>query len=63
MQVEQFKNEPAMADKEVRADENTVCEVCGKFGAYRFGDQFLCMDCYQAAGSCCTAEFGKEDGE
>ena len=44
-------------------DENAVCETCGKFGAYRFGDASLCLDCYEESGSCCAGEFQKKDGE
>jgi hypothetical protein len=48
---------------ENKADENMACEVCGKFGAHKFGDRFLCADCYQATGSCCSAEFERGGGE
>jgi hypothetical protein len=41
-------------------DENAVCESCGQFGAYRFGDVSLCQECYTLRGSCCP-EFGKDD--
>lgn len=61
MQVEQFKNEPMKA--EVRADENAVCEICRKFDAHQFGEQFLCVDCYQERGSCCAGEFREKEGE
>jgi hypothetical protein len=44
------------------ADENAVFEECGKFGAYKFGERYLCADCYQSAGSCCSTE-SKDDGE
>jgi len=47
------------ADRKMRLDEKAVCDVCEKFGAYRFGDRILCEDCYQG-GSCCP-EFGKDD--
>lgn len=49
--------------KTARLDENAVCEVCGKFDAHQLGEQFLCADCYQASGSCCSGEFQKQDGE
>jgi hypothetical protein len=55
--------EPNLKREGVTADENAVCEVCGKFGAYKFDDQNLCADCYQEKGSCCSAEFEKVDGE
>jgi hypothetical protein len=48
-----------MSDK-AQIDENAVCEVCGKFGAFQFGDRHLCAECYQAIGSCCP-EFGGYD--
>lgn len=41
-------------------DENAVCEVCGKYGAYQFGERWLCAECYEAMGSCCP-EFGGHD--
>lgn len=44
----------------VRADEKAVCDVCGKFGAFHFGDRVLCQECYVGSGSCCP-EFGKDD--
>lgn len=43
-----------------KRDENAVCEVCGRFGAFEVGDRKLCVDCYQNAGSCCP-EFGADD--
>ncbi|MGH7989743.1 MAG: hypothetical protein ACREDS_06045 [Limisphaerales bacterium] len=46
--------------REVRLDENAVCDVCGRFGAYHFGDRTLCQDCYEGCGSCCR-EFWKDD--
>lgn len=47
-------------DGEVLLDANAVCDVCGKFGAYDFGHQILCQDCYGNSGSCCR-EFGSDD--
>ncbi len=41
-------------------NENLACDVCGRFGAYRFGERALCQDCYTGSGSCCP-EFGKDD--
>ncbi len=61
--IENQNQKSAARAEEIRADENAVCEVCGKFGAYALGDQFLCADCYQEKGSCCAAEFVKENGE
>ncbi len=43
-----------------RLDEDAVCDVCGRFGAYHFGDRTLCEECYEGSGSCCP-EFGKDD--
>src|SRR5204862_3824440 len=45
---------------EIRFDENTACERCGKFGAYEFDGARLCVDCYETRGSCCP-EFGSDD--
>ena len=41
------------AEKNVRFEEETVCEVCGRFGAYLFEGKTLCAECYEASGSCC----------
>gem|GEM_PF-1634659 len=41
-------------------DENAVCDRCGQFGAYHFGERTLCEECYTGSGSCCP-EFGKDD--
>jgi hypothetical protein len=41
-------------------DENTACDACGRFGAFRFGERTLCQECYEGCGSCCP-EFGKDD--
>jgi len=43
----------------IRFDEEAVCEVCGRFGAYPFEGKTLCAECYEASGSCCP-EFTKE---
>lgn len=43
-----------------RLNESLSCDVCGRFGAYRFGERALCQDCYTGSGSCCP-EFGKDD--
>ncbi len=48
------------ADPGVCWDENAVCDACGRFGAFHFGERTLCQDCYAGAGSCCP-EFGKDD--
>lgn len=48
------------ADLAVRLDEDAVCDVCGRFGAFHFGGRALCLDCYSGCGSCCP-EFGKDD--
>jgi hypothetical protein len=31
-----------------------TCDTCGKFGAYAFDGENLCLDCYQSCGSCCA---------
>ncbi|HEU5071283.1 MAG TPA: hypothetical protein VFV96_12830 [Verrucomicrobiae bacterium] len=41
-------------------DDGVACDVCGRFGAYRFGERLLCQECYTGSGSCCP-EFGKDD--
>ena len=33
-----------------------ACERCGKLEASRFGDEYICDDCYTACGSCCAGE-------
>lgn len=45
---------------EIRLDENAVCDACGAFRAFHFGDQTLCQNCYEGCGSCCP-EFGEND--
>lgn len=61
MSDEKTKNqEPDATREKMRADENAVCESCGRFGAYQFGDQYLCADCYQEQGSCCALESNKD---
>lgn len=49
-----------MMDGEVRFNENAVCDRCGRFGAYEFDGERLCVDCYELRGSCCL-EFGGDD--
>jgi hypothetical protein len=39
---------------------NTVCDRCGRFGAYLFDGEKLCAECYGLRGSCCP-EFGADD--
>lgn len=41
-------------------NESVACDVCGRFGAYRLGERWLCQECYTGSGSCCP-EFGKDD--
>jgi hypothetical protein len=61
-QAEIQQHTPAADQKSSEAvyDENVVCDRCGRFGAFRFGDKALCLECYEAFGSCCV-EFGGED--
>lgn len=44
----------------LRRDDEAVCDVCGRYGAFRLGERTLCEDCYEGCGSCCP-EFGKDD--
>jgi hypothetical protein len=37
-----------------RVNESAACEICGHFGAVAAGDRWLCPDCYQGCGSCCS---------
>ena len=46
--------------EELKPQEQAVCGVCGRFGAFEAGGQFLCADCYTERGSCCP-EFGGFD--
>jgi hypothetical protein len=43
-----------------RLCEDTACSLCGRYGAFELGSQFLCPNCYEGCGSCCP-EFGRED--
>ena len=54
------KSDAAQKIENMKPDENVVCDVCGRFGAYEMGDQHLCSDCYQSRQSCCP-EFGDFD--
>lgn len=47
---------------EVRLNEQVACSLCGRYGAFELGHQFLCPTCYESCGSCCP-EFGREDLE
>ena len=44
----------------MRLQEDATCDLCGRFGAYEFGECKLCDTCYEGSGSCC-AQFGKEE--
>jgi hypothetical protein len=44
----------------IKFKADSVCNCCGKFGAYDLGDEHLCSDCYREKGSCCL-EFGGHD--
>lgn len=33
-----------------------VCGRCGRPEASKFGDEFICDDCYAACGACCAGE-------
>lgn len=44
----------------VEFDERLTCDRCGKFGAFLFESEKLCVDCYETRASCC-AEFGADD--
>ncbi len=41
-------------------EEGAVCDICGRYGAYEFGNKRLCVDCYETRASCCP-EFGGDD--
>jgi len=45
---------------ELKQDEELTCDKCGRFGAFDFGEQKLCSDCYGTSCSCCP-EFGCEE--
>jgi hypothetical protein len=53
------RNVSGPMSNEVKFQENATCEVCGRYGAFQF-DRFVCVDCYEASGSCCL-EFGGDD--
>ncbi|MGH7979852.1 MAG: hypothetical protein ACREE6_10790 [Limisphaerales bacterium] len=50
----------AETDNQPRLDENAECDICGRPGAFHFGDRAVCLECYCGRGSCCP-EFGKDD--
>jgi hypothetical protein len=35
-----------------------ACERCGRPDAVKFGDEFICDECYTACGSCCAGDEG-----
>lgn len=49
-----------MMNCQVQFDENTVCDRCGRFGAFVFENTKLCAECYELRGACCP-EFGRDD--
>ena len=49
-------------EAEVRLNEHVACTMCGRYGAFEIGNQFLCPSCYEGCGSCCP-EFGRDDLE
>ncbi|HOB32987.1 MAG TPA: hypothetical protein PKH32_08925 [Verrucomicrobiota bacterium] len=55
----QIKEAPGQVQS-LEPDPKAVCDVCGRFGAFHFGDRTLCRECYAESGSCCP-EFGKDD--
>lgn len=38
-----------------------ACGRCGRPGAAKFGDEFICDDCYVACGSCCAEWFEERE--
>ncbi|MEO6182930.1 MAG: hypothetical protein ABIP71_07530 [Verrucomicrobiota bacterium] len=60
MDTMQSQNQNVNSSEEITADQNAVCQECGAFGAYKLGDQLLCMNCYQGKGSCC-AEVSRDE--
>jgi hypothetical protein len=46
-------------ERGIQFQEDAVCEVCGRYGAYAFEGKTLCAECYESSGSCCP-EFEKE---
>jgi hypothetical protein len=59
--MEQDVHQPVQESKTTPTlNENVACDVCGRFGAYHFGERLLCQECYAGSGSCCP-EFGKDD--
>jgi hypothetical protein len=49
---------PATPNAMIPLDPNALCEGCGKFGAYHFGEVTFCLECYEGSSSCCP-EFGE----
>lgn len=44
------------------AVQTACCDLCGRPGASRFADRWICDTCYCESGSCCP-EFGREAEE
>ncbi|MFC5455821.1 hypothetical protein [Prosthecobacter fluviatilis] len=41
---------------EVKEQLQAACERCGAPEAVKFGDEFICDECYAACGSCCAGD-------
>ncbi|MBL9176490.1 MAG: hypothetical protein JNM65_00410 [Verrucomicrobiaceae bacterium] len=39
----------------------SACGRCARPGAVKFGDEFICDDCYVACGSCCAEWFEERE--
>ncbi|HEU5070366.1 MAG TPA: hypothetical protein VFV96_08130 [Verrucomicrobiae bacterium] len=46
-------------DSAFRPVDDAVCDQCGRFGALRVNERWLCEDCYSVCGSCCAEFEGK----
>lgn len=49
------KNEPILPSHVIEQPE-PACDRCGQTGATKFGDEFICDECYVACGSCCAGD-------
>ena len=56
MRTNEVHSGPGDAPPAPSREENAICGACGKSGADRIGDGWLCLDCYHESGSCCSLE-------
>lgn len=54
MRRSRIMNTDTHATKPQPEQAEAACDLCGRPGATRFGDGFICDTCYIERGSCCA---------